>query len=469
MKKLKNVTNESGDRSNNILATAGEEFSYSAILLLLFILFTFACPVVDWNPAQVFAGGKSDLTVSSLIPVSQAQNSTIPPDFFPILPWDPLHGFRKPYINRKLGLRSISECNFTMAGFVRTEDLTLCEKLGLSAFMMPEVGFIRAAEWKKMSDEEIDRTIKTMVDESGRSRAIMGYFITDEPGASAFPALAKAVRAVKKYAPGKLAYINLFPDYATLGAKDKSQLETETYTEYLERFVNEVNPQVISYDNYMVQYSLDLQDYEKTASYYRNLLEVRRIALKYDLPFWNIVSSNQIRPFTTIPSPANLFFQAYTTLAAGGKGVTWYTYYSRGYGYAPIDKAGNKTVTWRYLQEANRQIAVIGPLMNRMISTGVYFTSPVPVESLPELPGKFVRKVISKAPVMVGEFRSIEGEDYIMVVNLSLKESANFRLETINPLGKLEAVSAEDGEFHPVGDEKGLWLVAGQGVLMRLK
>jgi hypothetical protein len=70
----------------------------------------------------------------------------------------------------------------------------------------------------------------------------------------AFGALAKAVAAVRKYAPGKLATINLYPNYATIWQMNqvKSQLGTATYTEYLERFVNEVKPMVISYDNYMV-------------------------------------------------------------------------------------------------------------------------------------------------------------------------------------------------------------------------
>src|SRR5213076_3231035 len=132
-------------------------------------------------------------------------------------------------------------------------------------------------EWKSLSDQQIERRIKTMVS-AAAGPAVRGFFIMDEPGASDFPALAKAVAAVKRYAPGKLAYINLFPDYATLGAPDRSQLGTTTYTEYLERFVTEVKPQLISYDNYMVQYSDDLKNPAQAASYYRNLLEVRRVA-----------------------------------------------------------------------------------------------------------------------------------------------------------------------------------------------
>lgn len=112
----------------------------------------------------------------------------------------------------------------------------------------------------------------------------------------------------------------------------------------------------------MVQYSDDLVDTQKAAICYADLLEVRRVSQTYGLPFWNIVSCNQIRKQTTIPSPANLAFQAYTTLAAGGRGVSWYKYYQDGYAYAPIDDSGEKTLTWQYLRAVNHQLRVLGPM-----------------------------------------------------------------------------------------------------------
>jgi hypothetical protein len=114
-----------------------------------------------------------------------------------------------------------------------------------------------------------------------------------------------------------------------------------------------VQPELISYDNYRVQSSGELKDAKLAASYYNNLLAVRAAAMKHDLPFWVIVSGNQIRKFTPPPSPANLLFQAYTSLAAGARGLTWYKYYASNYGYPPIDRAGNRTVSWSYLKMVN--------------------------------------------------------------------------------------------------------------------
>jgi hypothetical protein len=191
--------------------------------------------------------------------------------------------------------------------------------------------------------------------------------------------------------------------------------------------------------------------------------------MKYGLPFWNIVSSNQIRKHTTIPSPANLQMQAYTTLAAGGRGVTWYTYISRGYGYAPIDAKGSRTVTWTYLQMVNRQLRTLGPLMNHLQSTGVYFTAPGPVDAAPVLPGRLITAAHADVPMMVGEFASTTGEPYAMVVNLSLARSARVVLGFAGPYRQASVLSAEDASELPMDDGNAYWLVAGQGMLLRLR
>jgi hypothetical protein len=391
------------------------------------------------------------------------------PEFFPILPWNSFT--RKPPTAKGTnGLESVAACNFNLAPFVSLKELPLCRKLGLGAIVYSETEFPSLKSFRGRADAgpEIDEWIRGMVKASGSNRALKGFFIMDEPGVKDFPMLARAVAAVKKFAPGKLAYINLFPDYATIGAPDKSQLGTSNYTEYLERFVNEVKPQMLSYDNYMVQISRDLKEPKLAASYYRNLLEVRRVALKYNLPYLNIVSANQIRPFTTIPSPANLAFQAYTTLAAGYRGVSWYTYYEGGYHYGPIDSIGRRSLTWEYLRIINRQVTALAPVMSRLRSTGVFFTQPAPVMDLPLLPGEIVESLTSSEPMMIGEFKNLPGEIYAMIVNLSLERSAKFMLKTKNQNQRIEIVSAVDGSLLPYDTKEGLWLVAGSGALLKI-
>ncbi|HWI92520.1 MAG TPA: hypothetical protein VNT20_14675 [Flavisolibacter sp.] len=412
--------------------------------------------------AQCFGQGKNEPGEPVISQIERAKFST---DAF-LIGRDFHHN---KFIDREQGLKGMAECNFTLADAADPQNYALCKKLGLSV-VVSEGPHLTGGDWMKLSDAEIDNYIKRMVDKAGRSKTIIGYHICDEPSALAFPALAKAVAAVKKYAPGKLATINLYPNYATLWQMDqvKSQLGTKSYTEYLERFVNEVKPQFLSYDNYMVERSMDLQDAKQAAKYYTNLLEVRRIALKYHLPFVNVVSSNQIRPQTTIPSPANLAFQAYTSLAAGAGGIRWYTYHGQAYGYNPIDKEEHKTLTWRYLQEVNRQLGILGPIIKQLTSTGVYFTSPSPDTSLALLPGKWVQKLDADAPMMVGEFVSAAGTNYVMVVNLSLEKSARFDIQTKIDSEKIWTVDVgENGRLVLASHKNGIWLTAGQGVLIK--
>ena len=403
-----------------------------------------------------------------------------------------LHANR--FDNQQRGLKYMSECFFNWADCAdgKKQDFKLCEKLGLNVVIASEGGKHKyGSDWIKMSDEEIDTYIKEMIRQGGKSKAIVGYHICDEPSSLVFPKIAIAVAAVRKYAPGKLAPINLYPNYATLWTLDqvKSQLGTRTYKEYLEQFAEIVKPDMICYDNYMIQYSMDQRERKRMAQHYTNIMDVREVALKYNLPWWNVVSSNQINYFTVIPTFDNMMLQAYTSLAAGASGIRWFTYWQGGYNYAPINYKEMRSNTWYALREVNRHLSILGPIMKTLKSMGVYFTDSTIDPSLPMLPGKIVKRVECDEPLMIGEFESTKGNRYVMVVNISLERSARFILKTdienerlfVVSTGEdtpyfLDIISAESRGANTNGNteeqiarsrEKDWWLPAGQGVLIK--
>jgi hypothetical protein len=388
------------------------------------------------------------------------------------------------------GLKGMADCYFNIsdASDAKKQNFSLCKKLALGVVISAEGKHLVGGDWMKMSDQEIDEYVKKMVKSGGNKKSIIGYHICDEPSSLAFPKLAVAVAAVHKYAPGKLATINLYPNYATLWTLDqvKSQLGTRTYKEYLDKLVEIVKPDMISYDNYMIQFSMDQEEKPRAAQYYTNILSVREASVKSNIPWWNVVSGNQVRPFTVIPTMSNLLLQAYTSLAAGAGGVRWYTYWQGGYNYAPINDDEQKTLTWRYLAEVNRQMSVVGPMIKTLKSTGVYFTTPDIDPSLPLLPGKVVNSVECKQPLMIGEYESQKGNKYVMVVNLSLEKSAQFVLKTKVQNERLFVISAGGDspyfseitsskssmkgttpEQIKMTEQKAYWLAAGQGVLIK--
>ena len=396
--------------------------------------------------------------------------------------------------DQQRGLKYMAECfmNMSDASDATKQDFKLAEKLGLSVVMTHPRLRYTGDFWMSLSNEEIDARVKQMIEESGNSKAIVGYRIVDEPNAAAFPKIAVAVEAVRKYAPGKMAAINLYPNYATLWTEGqvRSQLGTRTYEDYLEQFVQIVKPDMISYDNYMVQYSMDQQDRTRMAKHYTNIMQVREASLKYNIPWWNVVSSNQIRFHTVIPTLQNMMLQAYTSLAAGAGGIRWFTYWQAGYDYAPINANEQRTNTWHELREVNRHLSILGPIIKTLKSTGVYFTDPTIDPSLPLLPGKIVKGVESPEPLMIGEFESAKGNRYVMVVNINLERSARFVLTTNIENERLFVVSTgeETPYFREITSaehrrnidtngfdeermaryvEKSYWIPAGQGVLIR--
>jgi hypothetical protein len=382
-----------------------------------------------------------------------------PVDRFVVMPWE-LQREKQVLLDEPgHGIDSLRACGFDTFAFVRPDQVDRTEKAGMLAIVGRPADL--RVRWRKLSDRAIVDRVQALVDAAGESGAVLGYFLADEPGLPDFPALGKAVAAVKRVAPGKLAYVNLYPNYAT-----PSQLGTRSYTEYLERYVAEVKPQFVGYGNFGVPLSKDLTDRARAASYFTNLLQVRRVALEHGLPFWTAVSSNRIRPYATPPSPASLRLQAYTTLAAGARGLTWFTYYAGRYADAPIDAAGNRTPTWSYLRTVNRQVQALAPILRRLRSTGVYFTAPPPAGGVPLLPGKLVRSVESPTAVMVGELAGAKGETYALVVNLSLKRSAKVVVEARSQ--RVRRVSPVDRSLAPPAKDGSLWLAAGQGALLKL-
>ena len=77
----------------------------------------------------------SSLTL--VLPVMGQENVSglnLPSSLFPVLCWDPQHGWNKQHDERLNGLESIRDCHFTLAGIVQPGDIQLCEELGLKGF-----------------------------------------------------------------------------------------------------------------------------------------------------------------------------------------------------------------------------------------------------------------------------------------------------------------------------------------------
>ena len=380
----------------------------------------------------------------------KAERRMLRADEFAILAWGWTTGDRQ-------ALDDMKACGINLAGMVKAADLDQVQAAGMMALVWDADAHVGDAE-ANLPKAEVERRVKAAVDRVAGHPAVLGYYLRDEPSARVFPGIGVWADAYRRFAPDKIAYVNLFPNYAT-----SAQLGTDTYEQHLEEFVRHVRPRVISYDHYALMDDGSLRD-----GYFQNLEAVRRVADKHRLPFWNIVLSNAHFHYAE-PTAGGLRFQAYTTLAYGARGISYFTYTAPAVGnyrLAPVDQFGNKTATWDMLRNVNLQIHALGPTYIQLKSLGVVHHPNVPEGCRGISAAQHVAE-LSGGDLLAGEFDGPNGEPYALVVNKSLHRSTPYTVR-FRQAGAVLQVNAYTGAHEPWGGENG-WLAPGQGMLLTVR
>lgn len=369
------------------------------------------------------------------------------PSDFAIMPWDDVP-------NDMAALKDIRDCGFNLAGFAHAEDLDAISKVGLQCLVYSEVSDAGA----RLDQAEIDRRVEALVKRVGNHKAVFGYSLRDEPAGDVFPGLAKWVAAYKKAAPNALTYIDLLPNYAPV-----DWYGAPTYDGYVELFVKTVKPQFLCYDHYPL-----IDDGTVRDGYFQNLESMRKASLKHNLPFWNTVLSCAHGNYAE-STPAGFRFQAYTTLAYGARGISYFTYFARdrgNYRLSPIDQFGHKTPTWDMLRNVNMQVQRLGPVYVTLKSINVFHHPEAP-EGCSGISTSRLLKSVTGDNLLVGEFEGPGGQPYVMVVNKDLRKSTAFEV-TFKDKGQIQKVNQYTGGIGAWGGED-CWLAPGQGALLCLK
>lgn len=293
--------------------------------------------------------------------------------------------------------RQIAEANFNLVlgGFgARTPErmqtqVALCDKYGLDV-MLP----VRDGRFDRVPDGD----------------RVIGYSLRDEPNATDFAVLAEKVRQVRDQRPGKLAFINLFPTYAS-----PEQLGTATYDEHVRRYVDEVNADVLCFDHY----PRFMPGHDGREGYLENLAIIRAHALRAGIPFWNFFNIMPYGPHTD-PTEAQVAWQVYASIAYGAKGVLYFCYWTpRGRefpkGGAIITAEGRPTRHYDQARRTNARLACLGPTLMKLTSEDVVRIKPGE-DSAAKLAGSPVR-TITDGDYIIGIFKHADGRDAVMLSN----------------------------------------------------
>lgn len=365
------------------------------------------------------------------------------PEDFVIMPWGWTPGDEK-------ALREIKECGFNLAGFMAPEYVKVARKAGLKC-IVDDYRVSNAVNNIDISDAEITRLLHQAVAPFKGNSTVFGYYFKDEPGNGHFAALARWKNALTKEDPSALAYINMFP----VGA-------SETGFQFYDEYATAVKPTYLSYDHYCL-----LDDGSMGTSFYSNLETMRKLALKHNIPFWNIILANSHFHYADA-TVGGLSVQVYSTLAYGGRGISYFTYFAPLFGNyrnAAVDQFLNKTPTWDIIQRLNLQIHQLAPTYLKLKSVNVFHHPNVPALCSGIDTAKYVAEV-SGGDFLVGEFMGPNATPYVMLVNKDIRKSTSFGVK-FKKEGQVMMTNAYTGLTTPLAGENG-WLGPGQGVLLSL-
>jgi len=371
--------------------------------------------------------------------------------FFPLMAWD--------YATSEATLEAMRDCGINAVAFVPPAMLDACRKYGLKAIVFDER--VAGNHWDQpFNADRACRNLPDVIKEVGRHPAVYGYYLRDEPNAAEFPALAQAAQMVKKLAPDKWPYINLIPG------------EGDAYDVLLAQFISTCKPTIISYDRYALGEEGDF-----SPGFWVNLAQVRSAARKHNLPFHNIVMTASHWLYREATA-TDIRMQVFGSLVYGAKGLAYYKFCSGSlpalnapdlgnFRMGPLDQFGEKTVTWEWLRNTNRQVLNLAPTLLQLRSDDVYHFGTVPDRNHGPS-DKTSIKSLKGTEFVVGDFTHQDGSRFVMIVNKSLQHSHPCNPEFNVPVQALEYVSPITSKFAPYPSDY-YWLAPGQGVLLKMK
>jgi len=322
--------------------------------------------------------------------------------------------------------------------------------------------------------------------------ALEAYFLTDEPGAGAFPGWGRLVAFLRERDPKHVAYINLFPTYANeqqLGVSadaaerarvgyptdfagvDTSDKVVLRYREHLKQFVATVDPDLISYDHY--HFLKDASGVPNDGKqYFLNLGLIRLMALEAGKPFLNIIQANIIEKSWRLPNAEELRWLVFTTMAYGGRGISYFTYWGPK-AYNGLYQDGRPAPLLKPVVALNKEIAKFGPALMELDSLGAYHTAPLPYGA-EAVPASSPVQIVGAGEFVVGVFGRNARPSAFMIVNRDYRQEQTATVHVTIPGKQLQELDRRNGRWMRGSTLKGkrltkITLAPGDGRLFRVR
>ncbi|MCP5061579.1 MAG: T9SS type A sorting domain-containing protein [Ignavibacteriae bacterium] len=304
-----------------------------------------------------------------------------------------------------------------------------------------------------------------MIEQFKDREKVLGYYLTDEPNQKAFSNLGKVVNYLREKDPTRLSFINLLPTYSS-----DEQFGTPTYDEHIEQYLDIVKPELLSYDHYHFFNTYD------GGGYFNNLGIIRKWALRYDIPFCNIIQAIGTNGTTVdfldwrIPNEDEHRWLVYSSLAYGAKAIIWF-HWDHSWG---LTSSPERDALYTSIQKLNQEMNNLGDILINLESQGVYHSKITSGEILPT--DGIVKTVSEESDLLVGYFKDNNDNDYFMLMNKDYSESITSEVTLNYILDSLQYFNADENEWEDLPFENSisgatinLPLKPGGGKLLKFK
>ncbi|MCD9021614.1 hypothetical protein [Cohnella silvisoli] len=207
---------------------------------------------------------------------------------------------------------------------------------------------------------------------------------------------------------------------------------TQKYQDYLDAVINEVgesNLKYLSVDNYTFRAAAG----SLSTDYFLNMEYMRDAAVSKKIPMQYYLQSVGIPGSLRRPTPDEIRYNAYTSLAYGMKSLQYYIWsFSPGHTDPIIKSDGTKSDLYTPVQTLNTELTALGPTLMGLTSFGVYHVGDMPIGTS-SIPNNFFWIPAGTGNnIIISYFMDNEGRKYIMAVNKDLSTTKTLTFN-VNP------------------------------------
>ncbi|KAA3655442.1 MAG: T9SS C-terminal target domain-containing protein, partial [Calditrichaeota bacterium] len=359
-------------------------------------------------------------------------------DEFLLSAWSPPYAWYPPPYQQAV-VDTYANAHFDVALWARPEDdLTqLFENIGMKYFILV-TNILGGDEYLRepsgdvapeLTPEMLAR-LDPIIEKYRDNPNVIGYHICDEPYDVAFPNIGKVVRYIRERDPKRLCFVNIWPG-------DSSP----KYRTYIENLLDETSLEHLSYDRYVFFNNYD------GGSFFSNMRVVREYALRYNLPFFNIIQAIgtngtvESRLNWRTPSEGVHRWQAYASLAYGARGLIWFHWH----GNWGVTGNPDREKIIASLTKINPGIKALGQEMLEQNLRSISTTHTIPKtgdeSDYPE--DQTITSVSPAADLLLGFFKNESDDDFVMIMNKNYTDSVTATIYSGYYLPELHVFEAD--------------------------